>query len=54
MLNRINEWRWLVVMLVGIICLIIDYAIIGAGCIIYAIIISDDIDDNEVNRIKRP
>tara|TARA_R110002020_G_scaffold164657_1_gene351533 strand:+ start:7462 stop:7626 length:165 start_codon:yes stop_codon:yes gene_type:complete len=54
MLNKINKWRWLVVMLVGITCLTIDYAIIGAGCIIYALAISDDGDDNEVNRIKRP
>ena len=54
MLNKINEWRWLVVMVVGIICLTIDYSILGAGCIIYAIAISDRDDDGDLNRIKRP
>ena len=37
-----KSFRW---MIVGIISLILNWTIIGCGCIIYAIIISDDSDE---------
>ena len=36
--------KWLMWMLIGISCLILNWTIVGCGCIIYAMFISDDVD----------
>lgn len=44
-LNNDNDMnKWLMWMLLGISALILNWTIIGCGCIIYGVYLSDDVD----------
>jgi hypothetical protein len=46
--------KWFIYMIVGITCVIMDWVIVGALCIVWALAQSDERDDDDLNRIKRP